>query len=136
MRVLLDTHVLIWALSKPENLPPHARTLLASRRNAVFFSAVSIWECAIKFALRRPDFQTDPGRMIEGATRVGFVELPVTSGAAARVAALPLHHRDPFDRLLIAQAIDEDAVLLTADATLAAYGSHVLMLGAVPSREA
>ena len=128
MRLLLDTHVLIWAVGNPERLDPRSRAMVASRNNEVFFSAVSIWEAAIKFALRRPDFRTRPETLIEDARRAEFVELPVTSRAAARVADLPRHHGDPFDRLLVAQALDEGAQLLTADAALALYGPNILML--------
>ncbi|WP_246736392.1 type II toxin-antitoxin system VapC family toxin [Enterovirga aerilata] len=131
----MDTHVLMWALSEPERLPVHSRDIVSDRRHEVFFSAASIWECAIKYALRRPGFRHDPRFLAADALQTGFVELPVASRAAIRVASLPAHHRDPFDRLLIAQAIDQDALLLTADAALAVYGPPVLMLGAVPSRE-
>lgn len=100
----------------------------------MFFSAVNIWEAAIKYALKRPDFRTHPDRLIRDATDASFTELPVTAAAAARVGTLPLHHRDPFDRLLVAQAMEADAVLVTVDAALAAYGSPVLMLGPEPGR--
>jgi PIN domain nuclease of toxin-antitoxin system len=128
MRLLLDTHIVLWAVSDLNRLHSRGRDLIADRSNEVFFSAVSVWEVAIKFALRRPDFQTPPSSLIEDAKRAEFLELPVTSRAAARVADLPRHHGDPFDRLLIAQAIDADAQLLTADATLGLYGSNILAL--------
>lgn len=126
MRLLVDTHILIWAVAQPERLPAHAKTKLLDADIEKLFSAVSVWEAAIKFALGRTDFATSPSDLIAFATEAGFAELPVKASAAARVAALPLHHRDPFDRLLIAQAIDEEALLLTSDATLAAYGAHIL----------
>jgi PIN domain nuclease of toxin-antitoxin system len=128
MRLLLDTHIVLWAVSDLKRLRPHGRALVEDRNNQVFFSAVCVWEVAIKFALRRPDFQIPPASLVEYALQSEFIELPVTSRAAAGVADLPHHHRDPFDRLLIAQAIDADARLLTADATLGLYGSNVLAL--------
>jgi PIN domain nuclease of toxin-antitoxin system len=89
------------------------------------FSAASIWEIAIKSALGRSDFRVAPARIAEVALESGFVELPVRVPAALRVAALPHHHRDPFDRLLVAQAMCEPAVLYTADPQLAAYSELV-----------
>ena len=95
----------------------------------VLFSAASIWEIAIKSRLRRPDFDAQPYAVAEEALDIGFVELPVRSSAAAGVAHLPLLHRDPFDRLLIAQAMAEPAILYTADAHLAPYSELVKHVG-------
>ena len=128
MKILIDTHILVWAMSGSESLSSRARDMLAHRGNDILFSAASIWEIAIKFALRRSDFNLSPADAIAYAADMEFVELPVSASAAARVAHLPPHHRDPFDRLLIAQAIDEDAELLTADTQLAAYGPPVLLM--------
>lgn len=89
------------------------------------FSAVSIWEIAIKSALRRNDFQVAPDEILAAAIESGFTELPVRSAAAVQVAKLPVHHRDPFDRLLIAQAITEPATLYTADSQLEIYSELV-----------
>ena len=125
MRALLDTQILIWAVSRPDRLSRAVATTLADRENEVLFSAVSIWEVAIKFALGRPDFTLRPEALIEYAARADFGEVKATSLAAARVADLPLVHRNPFDRLLVAKAIDVDAMLLTADKALVAYGRHV-----------
>lgn len=127
MRVLVDTHVLIWAVGEPHRLSMAIKTRLLDERDERMFSAVSIWEIAIKFALKRPDFTLRPADLMAYASAAGLIELPVTSSAAARVADLPTHHRDPFDRLLIAQAIDTDALLFTADRALAAYGPSVLL---------
>lgn len=127
MKLLLDTQILVWAVTRPQRLASSVYETLRSRDNDILFSAVSVWEVAIKFALRRPDFDVRPTALIAYAADAEFRELPITSSAAARVATLPLHHRDPFDRLLVAQAIDEDALLLTADAALAAYAPHILM---------
>ncbi|HEX6442216.1 MAG TPA: type II toxin-antitoxin system VapC family toxin, partial [Stellaceae bacterium] len=103
--------------------------MLGDPDNDVLFSAASIWEIAIKFARRRSDFSVRPEVISRAALQIGFVELPVTSALAARVADLPLLHRDPFDRLLVAQAIAEPAVLFTADARLSAYSELVRRVG-------
>ncbi len=128
MRVLTDTHVLIWALIEPHRMPVTHDLVLKDRSNDFFFSAVNIWEIAIKQALGRLDFDLDPIMVLAAARQTGFAELPVRSAAAARVATMPHHHRDPFDRLLVAQAIEEDAHLLSVDPILALYGDHVLVL--------
>ena len=125
MRLLLDTHVLLWALGAPERLDEAARSAIADPANEVLFSAASIWEIAIKSALNRADFQLSPAEIAAAALETGFVELPVRSAAAARVASLPAYHRDPFDRLLIAQAMSEPAMLYTADAQLEPYSELV-----------
>ena len=125
MHVLLDTHVLIWALSAPGKLGREARALLESPRAHVLFSAVSIWEIAIKARLGRADFRFSPLHIIDRAGETGFEELSVSGSVAARVADLPLHHRDPFDRLLVAQALDLPARLLTADGQLEPYSELV-----------
>ena len=129
MRVLLDTHILLWAISTPERLVPEARASIASSENDILFSAASIWEIAIKFALRRASFIADPDAVTQEALDLGFIELPVRATIASRVAGLPLLHRDPFDRLLIAQAIAEPAILYTADAQLLPYSELVMSVG-------
>jgi PIN domain nuclease of toxin-antitoxin system len=121
MRILLDTHILIWALTTPERLDPRARAAILDAENEVLFSAASIWEIAIKAALRRADFVARPEIVAQEALDIGFAELPVRATTAARVADLPLLHRDPFDRLLIAQAIEQPAALYTADDILTGY---------------
>lgn len=126
MRLLLDSQLLFWSLMRPSRLGRRARDLIVDDRNEKLFSAASIWEISIKAALRRGDFEIEP-RQLLAAARVDYVEAVVTSSAALGVAGLPLHHRDPFDRLLVAQAIELDAVLLSADRALAAYGSQVLV---------
>ena len=99
MRVLLDTHVLLWALIAPKRLGKDARVAIESPDNDVLFSAASIWEIAIKSALKRMDFRVAPDTIVAAAIESGFTELPVRSAAAIQVAKLPPHHRDPFDRL-------------------------------------
>ena len=125
MRVLLDTHVLLWALIAPKRLGKEARAAIESPDNDVLFSAASIWEIAIKSALKRTDFRVAPDAIVTAAIETGFTELPVRSAAAIQVAKLPPHHRDPFDRLLIAQAITEPATLYTADSQLEVYSELV-----------
>jgi PIN domain nuclease of toxin-antitoxin system len=130
MRILLDTHILLWVLSTPERLDADALATIRHADNDVLFSAATIWEIAIKAALRRADFPTRPGDVLEEALDVGFIELPVRAGTACRVAELPLIHRDPFDRILVAQAIGEPAVLFTADPQLVLYSELVRPVGA------
>ena len=125
MRLLLDTHILLWTISTPERVGAEALSAIKSPANEVLFSAVNIWEIAIKFRLGYRDFIAYPDEVLIEALDIGFVELPIYSRAAAAVATLPLIHRDPFDRLLIAQAIAEPAILYTADAQLPAYSDLV-----------
>jgi PIN domain nuclease of toxin-antitoxin system len=126
MRLLLDTHVLLWFLEQPDRLKPEVLARIQSRENEVFFSAATIWEIAIKASLGRVDFRVSPSVVVDVARRSGLIELPVRSAVAMRVAELPLFHRDPFDRLLVAQAMAEPAQLYTADAELEAYSELVV----------
>ena len=125
MRLLVDTHVLLWAAAEPGRVPPPFRERIESPDNEVLFSAVSIWEIAIKQQIGRLSPDVTPEELAEAAVEMGFEELPVTAAHAAGVRRLPLHHRDPFDRLLVAQAIHEPARLLTADETLVRYSDLV-----------
>ena len=125
MRVLLDTHVLLWALITPKRLGKDARAAIESPDNDILFSAASIWEIAIKSALKRSDFRIAPEAIAAAAVESGFTELPVKSAAAIQVAKLPDHHRDPFDRLLIAQAMTEPATLYTVDTQFEVYSELV-----------
>jgi len=128
MTLLLDTHVLLWAIYQPARIPENWVTRLVDRGNQVFFSAASIWEIAIKASLERPDFIHDAQRTLQLARQTGFAELPVSSEAALRVRHLPWHRRDPFDRLLIAQAQQMPARLLTADSQLPVYSELVELI--------
>jgi PIN domain nuclease of toxin-antitoxin system len=128
MRLLLDTHVLLWAIGASHRLSPDARAWLEDPRNTVLFSAASIWEIAIKSSLGRRDFRVDLPRLVKAALDTGFLELPVSSTHAVRLEGLADLHKDPFDRLLIAQALVESALLLTNDASLSRYGPHVRVL--------
>jgi PIN domain nuclease of toxin-antitoxin system len=130
MRILLDTHILVWTLMEPGRLASEQRAPIEDGATEVLFSAVNIWEIAIKHSLRRPGFIFQPAEITRAALGIGFTELPVRSNAAVQVAALPLLHRDPFDRLLIAQAIVERAELYTADAQLVPYSNLVQLIRA------
>ena len=129
-RILLDTQLLIWSAEGDTRLPAAARALLLDANAAPVFSAASIWEVAIKSALGRADFAVDADALARGLRGAGYEELPVTARHAAAVRALPYPgpegHKDPFDRLLIAQARHEGIGLATADGRLAAYGECVL----------
>ena len=125
MRLLVDTHVLLWAIAEPQKLPKAWQLELAAAENEVLFSAASIWELAIKLQIGRLILPVELESLTEAATLMGFTELPITSTHAARVRRLPLYHRDPFDRLLVAQAIYEPARLLTADRVLGQYSNLV-----------
>jgi PIN domain nuclease of toxin-antitoxin system len=124
MRVLLDTHLLLWALGSPSKLPAAARKLINDAN--VYVSAASIWEVSIKAALGK--LSADPREVLAALEPAGFLELPVSGAHAARIADLPAIHRDPFDRLLIAQALTEPMRLLTNDAALAGYGDMVTIV--------
>ena len=126
MKLLLDTHILLWAAGAPERLSPVARDLIEDPANALIFSVVSLWETAIKRGLGRDDFQADPRlpdpRLLRrGLLDNGYAELVITSEHVVSIDSLPRLHRDPFDRLLIAQATVEGITLLTADPQIADY---------------
>lgn len=121
MKLLLDTHLLLWAAGSPERLPLAARPLLEAPENQLLFSAVSLWEIAIKRGLGRSDFQVDPRVLRRGLLDNGYVELAITSEHTVSIDGLPPLHKDPFDRILVAQATVEGIILLTADALIAQY---------------
>jgi len=125
MRLLLDTHLLLWASIEPERLSRETRRLIDDREHMLLFSAISIWEVAIKQSRRRPGFDSDPGLLRRSLRENGFAELMLTSIHAAAVLDLPPIHKDPFDRILIAQATVEDITLLTSDAIMARYPGPV-----------
>jgi PIN domain nuclease of toxin-antitoxin system len=120
--LLLDTHLLLWAAGQPERLSEAARALLLDSRHELLFSAASIWEVTIKSALERDDFQVDPRRFWRMLLTHDYRELPVKSEHTITVRDLPPLHKDPFDRLLIAQARTEGLTLLTTDALVVQYG--------------
>lgn len=125
MALLLDTHILLSALLEPDALPGEIRHWLGDPENSVYFSAASIWEIAIKQSLGRDDFDFRPEDIQALALETGFVELPVHADHCHVVARLEWHHRDPFDRLLVAQAKFLPAYLLTADTLLERYSDLV-----------
>ena len=128
MNLLLDTHLLIWAAEESDRLPKDAADLIVDPGNRLYFSAASIWETAIKAALKRPDFTTNAAVLRRGLLDNDYVEVPVSGVHGAAVALLPALHRDPFDRLLVAQAVEEGLLLLTADPEVAAYGGAVRLV--------
>ena len=121
MKLLLDTHLLLWAAGQPERLPVAALELIEDASNELCFSPVSLWEIAIKRGLGRADFRADPRLIWRGLLDAGYHELPITSAHAMAVDGLPALHKDPFDRMLVAQALVEGIVLLTADPVVASY---------------
>jgi len=124
MRLLLDTHIFLWAVAGSRLLKPAARRVIESADH-VYVSAASIWEVAIKAPLGK--IKADPDALVAAIEASGFAELPVRAAHAAGVARLALHHNDPFDRLLLAQAIVEPLKFLTADAALARYSDLVVL---------
>lgn len=126
MRLLLDTHVLLWVAEGPPDMLSHSgRRLLAEEGNELVFSAASLWEIALKAQAGKADFGVDAGAIRRALLDSGYVELPVTGEHAAATSTLPAIHKDPFDRLLLAQAICEGITLVTADKTLASYPGPV-----------
>jgi PIN domain nuclease of toxin-antitoxin system len=127
-RALLDTHLLIWALDEFHRLPAEMREIIQDPHNDILFSVVSIWEIASKARLGRTSFAVRPEDIAVSALATGFSELSLRWQAAAAVADLPLHHRDPFDRAIVAQAIIEPIRLYTVDRKLGAYSSLVKVI--------
>lgn len=126
MRLLLDTQVWLWMLAAPERLSPACRRLVVSMDNELFLSAASAWEIAIKHALGKLKLPGEPVDLVaDWMTRTGVTPLPVLHRHALHVASLPPHHRDPFDRLLVAQAQTEQLTVLTADREFARYDVRV-----------
>jgi PIN domain nuclease of toxin-antitoxin system len=121
VKLLLDTHVLLWAASSPERLSADARGLIEANDNALLFSAASVWEVVIKCGLGRDDFSVNPRLLRRGLLENGYSELPIASEHAVAVGGLPPIHGDAFDRMLVAQATIEGITLLTSDATVARY---------------
>ena len=127
MRLLLDTHIAIWSIAMSQRIKAHVRALLSDPANTIVVSAVSIWEIAIKHPLGKstaPPFTADVA--IRHFTNAGYELLDITPDHAAAVAALPRLHGDPFDRLLLAQAMVEPMRLMTADPLLYAYNSTII----------
>jgi len=125
VRLLLDTHVFLWAVAGSPRLKPAARRVI-EQAEEVYVSAASIWEIAIKASLGK--LQADPDELAAAIVSSGFIELPVGAAHGAAVARLPMHHNDPFDRILIAQALGEPLRLLTVDGVLGQYSDVVVVV--------
>ena len=125
MKLLLDTHLLLWVAGQPERLSQAARELIEDKDNELIFSTASLWEVVIKRGLARDDFKVDPRLLRRGLLDNAYSELPIGSEHVVAIDALPPLHKDPFDRVLIAQAIVEGITLLTADAVVAGYPAPV-----------
>jgi PIN domain nuclease of toxin-antitoxin system len=126
VKLLLDTHILLWAAGAPDKLTGAIRSLLLDEANELYFSAASIWEIVIKRGLGRDDFRVDPVRLRRMLVTHGYSEVSVDSDHALAVDGLPLLHKDPFDRILLAQARTEGFSLVTADEQLIAYGEGII----------
>ena len=125
MKLLLDTHLLLWAAGQPERLSAATRALLEEHQNELLFSSASLWEVSIKRGLGRDDFRVDPRLLRRGLLDNGYSELSITSEHAVMIGDLPPIHKDPFDRMLVAQAMVEGITLLTADPLVAQYPGPV-----------
>jgi len=125
VKLLLDTQLLLWAAAQPQRLSTRAKREISNPDNELLFSAASLWEIAIKTSLGRDDFRVEPRVFRRALLDNGYIELPITSEHAVSVDTLPHLHKDPFDRLLLAQALVEGITLLTADSQLARYRGPV-----------
>ncbi|HEX6902124.1 MAG TPA: type II toxin-antitoxin system VapC family toxin [Thermoanaerobaculia bacterium] len=125
MKLLLDNQLLLSAAGQPERLSKTARKLLDDPRNELVFSAASLWEVTIKNSLGREDFRVEPRLLRRGLLDNGYMELPITSQHAVNIDGLPPLHKDPFDRLLLSQALSEGIILLTTDSLLSQYPGPV-----------
>jgi PIN domain nuclease of toxin-antitoxin system len=128
VKLLLDTHVLLWAAGQPEQLSDEIRALFSDPLNQLLFSAASLWEISIKRGLGRQDFQVDPRLLRRGLLDNLYIELPITSQHAVTVDLLPAIHKDPFDRILVAQALVEGVTLLTVDPLVAQYPGPIRLI--------
>jgi PIN domain nuclease of toxin-antitoxin system len=125
LKLLLDTHLLLWAAGQPDQLSATASTLLSDPGNELLFSSASLWEIAIKHGLGRQDFKVNPRLLRRGLLDNGYRELPITSEHAVAIDSLPSIHKDPFDRILVAQAIVEGITLVTADPLIMQYSGPI-----------
>jgi PIN domain nuclease of toxin-antitoxin system len=121
MKLLLDTHLLLWAAGEPDRLSAEARSLIDNPENELLFSAASLWEVAIKRGLGRRDLKVDARLLRRGLLDNGYGELPIISDHVVAIESLPTLHKDPFDRVLVAQATVECVTLLTTDSLVAQY---------------
>lgn len=128
MKLLLDTHLLLWAAGEPKRLPKNIRTLLEDMDNELLFSVASLWEVAIKSGLGRKDFRVEARLLRRGLLDNGYSELPIVSDHVVAIDSLPPIHKDPFDRILVAQAAVEGITLLTSDPVVAQYPGPIRKL--------
>ena len=128
MKLLLDTHLLLWSAGEPKKLPKSARALIDNPENELLFSVASLWEIAIKARLGRRDFKVDVRLLRRGLLDNGYGELPILSDHVVAVESLPALHKDPFDRMLVAQATVEGITLLTSDSLVGRYPGPVRTL--------
>jgi len=128
VKLLLDTHILLWSAGQPDKLSDKARSLLLDASNTLFFSAASIWEIVIKRGLGRDDFKVDPQRLRKQLVINGYEEIAVSSDHAIAVDILASLHKDPFDRILIAQARSEGMLLMTSDILISQYGDGIIVV--------
>ena len=126
MNLLLDTHILLWAANG--SLPEKAEEIISNLDNRLFFSSSAIWEVSIKNELGRADFKVDPLSLYQGLIASGYEELPVTGRHTLVLSSLPQIHKDPFDRIMLAQALVEGLTFLTSDETVAKYPSSILYI--------
>ena len=127
MKILLDTHLLLWAAA--DELTSTASRYIEDRSNTLLFSSASIWEVVIKRSLNRADFIVDPASLYSGLLSAGYQELPITARHALLVSSLPPIHKDPFDRILLAQAVYEGLPILTSDNQMTRYPCSVIYVG-------
>ena len=126
MKILLDTHVLLWIAG--DTLPQSASSLILEPSNELFFSPASLWEVVIKRGLGRADFDVDPNLLYRGLLENGYKELDITAQHALLTGTLPMLHKDPFDRILLAQSIAEGISLLTSDSIMVKYPAPVILV--------
>ena len=126
MKLLIDTHILLWAAS--DTLPPDAERYIQNTENTLLFSPASIWEVVIKRGLDRENFIVDPAALYSGLLTAGYEELPITSRHTLLISTLPPLHKDPFDRVLLAQSASEGIPFLTADNALSRYPGSLIFV--------
>jgi PIN domain nuclease of toxin-antitoxin system len=128
VNILLDTHIALWAIADSPKLPAAARDLILAQTSTIFVSVASIWEIGIKFSLQRGDMPVSGKAALHYFREAGYRILPVEAEHAAAVEALPLHHQDPFDRLLVAQALTEPLRLISHDRQVARYSDTIVLV--------
>ncbi|TDK35332.1 type II toxin-antitoxin system VapC family toxin [Rhizobium deserti] len=128
MKLLLDSHLLVWLAAATAKLPPAARTFIEDPQNTLFFSTASVWELMVKYSLGKNDIPVHPRVLHRALLDNGFTELPIDSVHAFNIESLPPIHKDPFDRILIAQALAEGMLLLTSDEAIARYSGPIRLV--------